>query len=171
MAEPTGRLFFDFADEAVIDAWVAVNDAVMGGVSTGRLEATGNGTAAFTGLVSLENDGGFASVRSRPREHDLGGCAGLELRVRGDGRRYKINLKTDPLPDGVLYRAVFETREDEWQTLRLPFVKFLPAFRGRIVPEAPPLDPSRVRSLGLMISDRQAGPFRLEIARIAAYAD
>jgi monofunctional biosynthetic peptidoglycan transglycosylase len=95
----------------------------------------------------------------------------LELRIRGDGRRYKTNLKTDLRADGVLYRAVFETREDEWQTLRLPFEEFLPTLRGRSVREAPPLDLSCVNSVGLMISDRQAGPFRLEIARIEAYSD
>ena len=164
-------LLFDFDTERAIDDWMPVNDVVMGGVSTGRLEATGNGSVAFTGLVSLENSGGFASVRSRPGEHDLHGYSGLELSIRGDGRRYKINLKTDLQTDGILYRAVFETREDEWQTLRLPFEEFLPSFRGRIAREAPPLDLSCVASLGLMISDRQNGPFRLEIAGIGAYAD
>ena len=163
-------LLFDFSTEHTIDAWVPINDVVMGGVSSSRLEATGNDTAAFTGLVSLENNGGFASVRSRPGKHDLRGYSGLELRIRGDARRYKINLKTDLRADGVLYRAVFETREDEWQTLRLPFGEFLPTLRGRSVREAPPLDLSCVNSVGLMISDRQAGPFRLEIARIEAYS-
>jgi NADH dehydrogenase [ubiquinone] 1 alpha subcomplex assembly factor 1 len=162
-------LLFDFSTERSIDDWVPIHDAVMGGVSTGRLEATGNETVAFAGLVSLENNGGFASVRSLPREHDLSGYSGLELRIRGDGRRYKINLRTDPRAAGILYRAVFETRDDEWQTLRLPFEKFVPTFRGRIVREAPSLDLSRVTSLGLMISDGQAGPFRLEIAGIGAY--
>lgn len=164
-------LLFDFGTERAIDDWMPINDVVMGGVSTGRLEATGNDTVAFTGLVSLENSGGFASVRSGPGEHDLRGYSGLELRIGGDGRRYKINLKTDLRADGILYRAVFETREDEWQTLRLPFEEFLPSFRGRIAREAPPLDLSCVASLGLMISDRQNGPFRLEIAGIGAYAD
>jgi NADH dehydrogenase [ubiquinone] 1 alpha subcomplex assembly factor 1 len=164
-------LLFDFRTERAIDDWMPVNDVVMGGVSTSRLEATGNDTVTFTGLVSLENSGGFASVRSRPREHDLRGYSGLELRIRGDGRRYKINLKTDLRVDGILYRAVFESREDEWQTLRLPFEEFLPTFRGGIAQEASPLDLSCVASLGLMISDRQVGPFRLEIAGIGAYAD
>jgi NADH dehydrogenase [ubiquinone] 1 alpha subcomplex assembly factor 1 len=164
-------LLFDFSTEHAIDAWMPINDVVMGGESTGWLEATGNDSVAFIGLVSLENNGGFASVRSRPREHDLDGFSGLELRIRGDGRRYKINLKTGLRADGILYRAVFETREDEWQTLRLPFEEFLPTFRGRIAREAPPLDLSCVASLGLMISDRQDGPFRLEIAGIGAYAD
>jgi hypothetical protein len=164
-------LLFDFGTERAIDDWVPINDVVMGGVSTGRLEATGNDTVAFAGLVSLENSGGFASVRSRPREHDLRGYSGLELRICGDGRNYKINLKTDLRADGILYRAVFETREDEWQALRLPFEEFLPTVRGRFVRQAQPLDLSQVTSLGLMISDRQAGPFRLEIARIGAYVD
>ena len=91
-------LLFDFTHEDAIGAWVSVNDVVMGGVSNGRLEATGNGTVAFTGFVSLEQGGGFASVRSRPQEHDLGGKSGLQLRVRGDGQRYKVNLKNRP-PD------------------------------------------------------------------------
>jgi len=80
-------LLFDFGTERAIDEWMSINDVVMGGVSTGRLEATGNDTVAFTGLVSLENGGGFASVRSRPREQDLRRYSGLELRIRGDGRR------------------------------------------------------------------------------------
>jgi NADH dehydrogenase [ubiquinone] 1 alpha subcomplex assembly factor 1 len=164
-------LLFDFSTDRAIDDWMPINDVVMGGVSTGRMETTGDGTAAFTGLVSLENGGGFASVRSRPGEHDFGEYSGLELRIRGDGRRYKINLETDLQANGILYRSVFETREGEWQTLRLPFAEFLPTFRGRLERGAPPLDLSSVTSLGLMISDRQAGPFRLEIARIGAYAD
>ena len=134
-------LLFDFSTERTIDAWVPINDVVMGGVSSSRLQATGNDTAAFTGLVSLENNGGFASVRSRPGKHDLRGYSGLELRIRGDARRYKINLKTDL---------------DIWR--RQPI-------------SHPPLDLSCVNSVGLMTSDRQAGPFRLEIARIEAYSD
>ena len=162
-------LLFDFTNDDAIDAWTPINDVVMGGVSTGRLEATGNNTVAFTGLVSLENGGGFASVRSRPQEHDLSRKSGLQLRVRGDGQHYKINLKTDLRINGTLYTAVIETQAGEWQTIRLSFEDFRPTFRGRLHPEEPPLDASRVTSLGLMISDRQAGPFRLELARIGAF--
>ena len=139
-------LLFGFSIERATDDWVPINDVVMGGVSAGRLEATGNDTVAFTGLVSLNNNGGFASVRSRPGKHDLGGYSGLELRFRGDGRRYKINLKTDLRADGILYRAVFETREDEWQALRLPFEDFLPTFRGRFASKLPGSEPTRTRA-------------------------
>jgi len=64
----------------------------------------------------------------------------------------------------------FETREGEWQTLRFSFSEFRASFRGREVPQAPPLDPARIASFGLLISDKQAGPFRLELAWIGAFS-
>ena len=91
--------------------------------------------------------------------------------MRGDGRRYKINLRTDVRSDGILYTAIIEARDGDWQTVHLPFKNFRPTFRGRVSPEAAPLDVSHVTSLGLMISDRQAGPFRLELATIGAGAE
>ena len=162
-------LLFDFAYERSTDGWLAINDVVMGGVSSGKLEATGFATAVFSGCVSLENNGGFASARSRLATCDLRGCSGLELHVSGDDRRYKINVKTATDPDGILYAAAFEARGQDWQIIRIPFSQFLPTQRGRIVYDAPPLDLAAVSSVGLMVSDRQTGPFRLEIARIEAY--
>jgi monofunctional biosynthetic peptidoglycan transglycosylase len=160
---------YEFDGETAASDWNVINDGVMGGLSASRFDFTENGTAAFVGHVSLENNGGFASARSRPREWKLEGLSGIRLRVLGDGKRYKLNLRTDRALDGVLYRAPFDTRAGQWITIDLPFSEFVPSFRGRVVPDAPTLEPGRVVSLGLLISDRQAGPFRLEIAWIAAY--
>jgi hypothetical protein len=143
----------------------------MGGVSSGGAEITGDRTLLFSGEVSLENSGGFASIRSVAREWDLGAYDGIEIRVRGDGKRYKLNLKTGSEFDGVMYRVPFETVEGEWRTLRFPFSDFVPSFRGRTVPDAPPLDPARIVTFGFLISDKQEGSFRLEIARIGAYVE
>lgn len=163
-ADGVGEMtLFDFGQPRSVDEWGAINDGVMGGLSTGGLRPTEQGTAVFAGVVSLENNGGFASVRSRPGEYDLRGHAGLSLHVRGDGRTYKLNLKTDRSFDGVLYRVPFETRSGEWQTIELRFSDFVPTFRGRVLRDAQPLDLSRVSSVGLMISDKQSGPFRLEV--------
>jgi hypothetical protein len=51
--------------------------------------------------------------------------------------------------------------------VRLPVSGFVATFRGRKVPFAPSLDPAKVRALGLMISDKQAGSFELLVDRIA----
>jgi NADH dehydrogenase [ubiquinone] 1 alpha subcomplex assembly factor 1 len=149
--------------------WAAIDDVVMGGRSRSAIAATPEGTAVFRGTVSDENNGGFASVRSRPLGLDLSGREGLRLRVRGDGKRYKLCVKNDADFDGVVYQSAFETEPMAWQTVELPFSRFVPTFRGRRLDAEPPLDPSRIATLGLMLSDRQLGPFRLEIALIASY--
>ena len=163
------RRLFDFADPAQAGGWAPVDDVVMGGVSRSELRPTAEGTAVFRGTVSLEHDGGFASVRSGAVEFALGGSAGLALRVRGDGRAYKLQLRTDAAFDGVAYQARFTPPAGAWETVRLPFLAFAPTFRGRVLSDAPPLDPGAARRLGLLISDRQAGPFALELAWIAAF--
>jgi hypothetical protein len=170
LAIPSMNLF-DFSDEQTAAGWFSIDDTVMGGVSSSGLEPTSDDSVVFRGNVSLENNGGFASVRSRPQVRDLRGYAGLALRVRGDGHRYKLNLKTDDRFDGILYRAVFDTRREEWQTISLRFEDFVPTFRGRTISGAGPLDLSRIVSFGLMISDKQAGPFQLELASIDAIRD
>jgi hypothetical protein len=90
------------------------------------------------------------------------------LEVRGDGKRYKLNLRTDDAFDGVNYQVAFETPRDQWTTVRLPVAGFRATFRGRIMATAPPLDPARVRQVGLMIADRQAGSFSLAVRSIGA---
>lgn len=161
--DQSGGVLFSFEDPKDAELWYPINDNVMGGVSNSRLEVTPAGVAVFSGTVSLENNGGFASVRSRPLEADCSGYAGLTLRVRGGGQTYKFCVKTDGNFDGPLYQHPFETRKDEWVEVWLPFEAFKPTFRGRLLTHVGPIDPAEIITLGLMISDKQAGPFRLEI--------
>jgi len=158
------RLVIAFRDPAQVLGWTPVNDRVMGGLSTSQATAKAEGMA-FSGVVSLDNNGGFASIRALPREYGLAGAIALVLRVRGDGKTYKFGIRTDDAYDGVQYQARFATKSGEWQDIRLPIHEFQPTFRGRMV-QAPTLDPVRIRVFGLLISDRQAGPFRLVVESI-----
>ena len=132
-------ILFDFDTEAACASWVPLNDVVMGGVSDSRFDYVGESTAKFSGTVSLKNSGGFASVRSIPSLHDLRKQSGLVLRVRGDGKRYKMNLKTEGALDGVQYQSVFQTQADSWTEIVLPFSTFVPVFRGKREFDSPPL--------------------------------
>lgn len=163
------RTLFDFQTATNTAAWHVVNDDVMGGVSASSFRLT-NGVALFQGSLSLDNNGGFASVRSLPANHHLAGCDALHLRVRGDGRRYKPTVRTNPGFDRAIYQCAFTTKKGEWGEHRLPVSEFVPTFRGRVLTGEPPLDPARVTSVGFLISDRQAGSFRLEVAWIKASA-
>ncbi len=160
------RALFNFESAMSVADWSAIDDAVMGGVSQSRLRHDPSGHAVFEGIVSLEHNGGFASVRSRPMDLGVAGAVGYLLEVRGDGRRFKLNLRTDDALDGVNYQAAFETPAGTWTLVRLPLSEFKPTFRGRSVPGAPPLDSARVRQIGLMIAERQAGTFALALRSI-----
>ena len=147
--------------------WQPINDGVMGGASSSQMRFDVAGHAVFEGMVSLENNGGFASVRA---SLDLG-CANTVaylLTVWGDGHTYKLNLRTDSGFDGVNYQAAFTPAPGVWSQVALPLADFGPNFRGRSVPGAPPLLPEAVKQVGLMISDRQAGAFRLLVRNIEA---
>ena len=160
------RELFRFDSATSVAGWSAIDDSVMGGVSASRLRHDPAGHAVFEGTVSLERNGGFASVRSRPLDLGSPGATACLLEARGDGRRYKLNLRTDDAFDGVNYQAAFEAPEGIWTVVRLPLSGFRPTFRGRSVPRAPPLDPARVRQVGLMIADGQAGAFALALRSI-----
>ena len=147
--------------------WPHINDGVMGGISSGEMSAA-DGYATFRGTVSFENNGGFSSVRSQAVVHDLSDFEGLVLRVRGDGKRYGFRLKTDASFDGVSYQFQIEPPAGEWAEISAPFADFIPIYRGRIVRDHPPLDPSRIATFGLIIS-RQEGPFRIDIESVKAY--
>ena len=160
------RELFRFESAASIAEWSAIDDGVMGGVSRSRMRYDPAGHAVFEGVVSLENNGGFASVRSRAMDLGVPVAADYVLELRGDGKRYKLNLRTDDAFDGLHYQAEFEAPAGTWTLIRLPVSGFRPGFRGRSVPGAPPMDPAGVRQMGLMIADRQAGSFALAVRSI-----
>ena len=160
------KLLFDFTDPRAVDAWRAIDDRVMGGVSRSRLRHDPAGHAVFEGEVSLEQNGGFASVRSSPDARGQPGATTCLIEVRGCSKQFKLSLLTDDGFDSVNYQAGFAADTHDWQTLRLPLAAFRASFRGRNVPGAPALEPARIRQVGLMISARQAGPFALDIRRI-----
>ncbi|RLJ64873.1 CIA30 family protein [Sulfurisoma sediminicola] len=160
-------VLFDFSDPGSAALWSPINDGVMGGVSQSRLRHDTAGHAVFAGHVSFENNGGFASVRCRPGDLGRKDVVAYLLQVLGDGKRYKLNLRTDDGFDGVNYQAGFHPPAGSWASCRIASADFLPTWRGKPVADAPPLDTARVRQIGLMIADRQEGPFRLAVRSIA----
>lgn len=166
--EPVTRHLIDFSEASELARWHAINDGVMGGISKSRLDPLAEGGAAFRGEVSLANSGGFASLRRQDERWDLGKFDGLEMKISGDGKLYRLRLKMEPGFDGIVYQARFDSTPGMWQPVYLAFSRFAPSFRGRPMPGAGPLDPTTIVSIGLMISDRQAGPFELRLRGIDA---
>lgn len=158
---------FDFRDPVAVSAWTPIDDRVMGGTSVSALRHDPAGHAVFEGEVSLERNGGFASVRSSPGQRGMRGAEVCLVEIRGVPKRFKLSLLTDDGFDTLNYQASFAPSETEWQTIHLATSDFRPTFRGREIAGAPQLDPARIRQVGLMIADGQAGHFALDIRRIS----
>jgi hypothetical protein len=147
----------DFSNPNTLrDSWI-VNDGVMGGVSQSSLRQDVDGMF-FEGVVSLENNGGFASMRSSVRFPQ--GTQLIELIAKGDGKRYKLVLRTELAPR-VTYVADFIALPT-WQTYRFNLSQFKSTFRGRDV-NAPALSFSDVIDFGILISNNQAGSFAIQL--------
>lgn len=172
MKEDT-RLLVDFSAGDEKDQWRIINDGVMGGLSQSRIDiiqdSRSNSIAVFQGELSLENYGGFASVRRAPRDYGIKGCTGISFRVKGDGRTYQFRIRTNNRYDGVAYSAEFQTTAGKWLTVKLPIDNFIPTFRGRRVLDAPKLRAENIRQIGFLLGDKRQGPFKLEIDWIKAY--
>ncbi|KAL7089182.1 hypothetical protein ACP275_13G173000 [Erythranthe tilingii] len=183
-----GKLIFGFDENISRELpWGALDDVVMGGVSESTFLIDSNGgengtpTGIFRGIVSTTNNGGFTSVRTKNFSipEDLSAYDGLELRVKGDGLRYKLIIRTSRDWDTVGYTVGFDTVKDQWQSVRLPFSSLRPIFRAKTVADAPPFNPSEIISLQLMFSKFEydgklnptflEGPFQLPVSAIRAY--
>ena len=162
-------LIFDFMNSEKREHWRIINDGVMGGLSKSEIIFSNSNTAIFKGIISLENNGGFASVRTKPLSYDLDGYNGILLRVKGDGKKYQFRLRTNANFDGVSYRYQFETDINSWIIIKIPFHKCLPVFRGRILKNVKPILPADIQQIGFLISNKKAEKFQLEIDWIKAY--
>ncbi|MCS7469126.1 CIA30 family protein [Stieleria sp. ICT_E10.1] len=161
------RVLLKFDDAEASKTWQTVNDGVMGGRSDGRFKINDDKNMEFFGTLSLENNGGFASVRSREAKLGLKEGDSIAVRVRGDGREYTFRLNVPRSISRNSYRQSFKTKKDEWIEVTLPLEKFVATWRGRVFPNEK-FDPGNITGMGIQLSDKQAGPFRLEVEWIKA---
>ncbi|MCX6866387.1 MAG: CIA30 family protein [Verrucomicrobia bacterium] len=159
-----------FAAADSLKLWTSVNDGVMGGVSKGGFKRTEQGTLVFSGDISLENNGGFASIRTQERKLDLSGMSAILVKARGDGRTYWVELRVTGQMGASSYRAFLPTTAGEWRESRIPLTDFkLQAF-GRVLPFKA-INTAAVTSVGFTLADKKAGPFSLEIESVKATGD
>ncbi|MEM6930859.1 MAG: CIA30 family protein [Myxococcota bacterium] len=152
-------------------AWTTVHDTVMGGVSQGRVTPLDDaGAVRFTGTVSLENNGGFASSRTVPAPLSLEGIDAFRIEVQGEkGATWSFTVRRDDLRiRGGSWRVQFQTT-GERQVVEFPLADFEAVSMGRRLPDAPPLTdaPQHIDSVGFLIGNKQAGAYELKVHRIA----
>ena len=147
--------------------WNIVNDTVMGGRSSSRWLSNSSSTSTFEGFLSLQNNGGFASVRHDLEKIDLTNTEGIYLKVKGDGRKYQFRIRSQA-SRWANYSQEFKTKGGKVQTFYLPYKDFKAGWRGRSITDLPVLTGKDIKGIGLFLGDKIEGKFKLEVTDIAA---
>lgn len=148
--------------------WRIVNDGVMGGLSSSQAIVE-NDKIIFSGKVSLENNGGFASLRSPVKDYNFEKFSGFEVKIKGDGKRYSISMKETSYFTGYFYTKSFETKRDEWIVIQIPFNQFKLYYFGEEVNANKKVPLNNIKEMSLLIGDKQDGDFVAEIDYIKLY--
>ena len=119
---------FDFTKNEDLSNWRVVDDVVMGGRSDGNLVINEEGHGVFYGTVSLENYGGFSSIRYQFEQQDVSNFKICKIRLKGDGKSYQFRIKTNR-NDRHSYVRSFDT-SGEWETIEISLSTLSPTFRG-----------------------------------------
>jgi NADH dehydrogenase [ubiquinone] 1 alpha subcomplex assembly factor 1 len=161
------KTLYTFQDIQERRTWFPLNDNIMGGVSTGDFNFTEDNTLIFSGKVALENKGGFASIRSKKVAVNLEDVKSFKLRVKGDGKSYYFNISSSNFVADPGYQVGFKTKKGVWEEIIITVDDFAPAFGGHY--SKANLQMSEIKLMGIIISDKQAGTFNLEIDWIKAF--
>jgi hypothetical protein len=155
---------YRFSAQSNLREWRIVNDGVMGGISKSTLLVNNEGYGQFSGNVSLENNGGFASIQLNqsailPNESKF-----ILLRVKGDGKQYEFRIKSN-IYQSVSYVHQFKTT-GEWQNIQLAINDFYPQYFGQKL-NRPNFNYKNIEQISFLISNKKEEDFKLLIDRIS----
>lgn len=157
-------MLFDFSGKCDLQNWQIVDDGVMGGLSEGNASLNEAGHLEYFGSVSLENNGGFSSLRYRFDTENVEDFTAFSIRLKGDGKRYQFRAKTSS-GDWYSYIQHFET-SGKWETVEIKMADMYPGFRGREL-DMPNYPGISMEEIAFLISNKKAEDFRLEIDYIS----
>jgi len=156
-------VLFDFSKNTDLEGWYVVNDDVMGGRSQASFGLNADGYGEFKGKVSLENNGGFASVHYRLKRTDIGKAKTLKIRLKGDGKKYQARVYANT-SDNFSYIAYFITSGD-WEDIEIPLANMYPSFRGQQLDKSNFSDTS-IEEVAILIGNKKAEIFNLQIGKM-----
>ena len=154
---------FDFTPQSNLANWNIVDDVVMGGRSFGQFELDKDGHGVFSGNISLENNGGFSSVRYAMPQSDISSYTKFVIRLKGDGKTYQFRAKANRR-DFQSYTTYIDTSGD-WETIEIPFADLYPVFRGRRL-NMENFEGKSAQEIGFLFGNKKPESFKLIIDNI-----
>jgi NADH dehydrogenase [ubiquinone] 1 alpha subcomplex assembly factor 1 len=157
------QIIFNFNKSSDIKNWIVIDDVVMGGKSSGSFKLSSDGYGVFVGDISLENNGGFSSVRYRFEKILINKSTKISIRIKGDGKKYQFRIKSNS-GDYYSYISPFSTT-GEWQEIEIPLKDMYPSFRGRKL-DQPNFSNDAIEEITFLIGNKNKEKFQLLIDKI-----
>lgn len=157
------KVIFDFNKNSNIQDWKIVDDVVMGGQSAGNFNLNADGFGVFEGNISLDNNGGFSSLRYRFPQIMVKNYTLISIKLKGDGKNYQFRIKSNS-GDYYSYIAPFSS-SGEWQELEIPLKEMYPSFRGKRL-DQPNFNEGTIEEIAFLIGNKKAEKFKLMIDKI-----
>ncbi|MCJ7465356.1 MAG: CIA30 family protein [Maribacter sp.] len=154
---------FDFNENSELQDWKIMDDGVMGGKSSGTFLLSREGHGVFEGTISLENNGGFSSVRYPFKKIKVTPDTKIRLRLKGDGKNYQLRIK-DAVGTYYSYVAYFTT-SGAWEDIEIPLKTMYPSFRGRKL-DLPNFSQDTLEEIAFLIGNKRSEKFKLLIDTI-----
>ncbi len=159
----TSKVIFDFNKKSNLKDWIIVDDVVMGGESSGSFKLNPDGFGVFEGSISLDNNGGFSSLRYRSKKILIKEYTKIIIKLRGDGKKYQFRIKSNS-GDYYSYISSFPT-SGEWQEIEIPLKEMYPSFRGRKLDQAN-FSNDYFEEIAFLIGNKKKEKFKLLIGKI-----
>ncbi len=157
------QIIFDFNHDSNLKGWKIVDDIVMGGKSSGSFQLSPDGFGLFEGNISLENNGGFSSVRYQFEKLKVNEDSRIILKVKGDGKYYQLRIK-DNSSKYYSYVTPFVT-SGQWQEIEIYLKDMYPSFRGRTL-DLPNFAHDTIEEIVFLIGNKKSEKFALLIDKI-----
>ncbi len=143
--------------------WQVVNDGVMGGLSQGNAVLTEN-TVLFKGKVSLDNNGGFSSLRSSYSKKELSNYKEVEIKYRSTGISMAMSFSVSRRWYIPNYKTSLQGTKGKWKTVSFKLSELRKHYIGKAMDET--LDEEAQKKIiryGFITDEKKYGDFEFEI--------
>lgn len=154
------QVIFDFNNMSNLENWIIVDDVVMGGRSSSSFSLNADGFGVFKGSISLENNGGFSSVRYKFPKIKVKEYTKIRIKLQGDGKNFQFRVKASSRTY-YSYIATFSTSGD-WQEIEIPLADMYPSYRGRRL-DQPNFSEDYIEEITFLIGNKKEEVFKLLI--------
>lgn len=156
-------IIYDFNKASANNDWKIIDDGVMGGLSQGKFLIDSDGNGVFQGTISLENKGGFSSVRYQFDKINTNKESKIVIHLKGDGKQYQFRIK-DKYDSYYSYITTFDT-SGEWETIEIKLADLYPSFRGQQL-NLPNFKSDSLEEIVFLIGNKKNESFKLILDKI-----